>query len=103
MSETAHPRCRRCGDPHTADELDPRGWCDRCRERIIRRATAIASAVAVLGTLAGVYLVFFAMGAGERFLILWIVLAAALYFFLYKLVRRVAFAVIRGRADRSRP
>lgn len=89
--------CRNCGRERPADRLDRLRWCDRCRREVIRRATTVARITAVLGTLLLMVWVLTAIGPTPRFLIGWLVLIAAVYFFLYKLTQRVAFEVIRAR------
>ncbi len=43
------------------------------------------------------------VGTAPRFLVGWLALVAATYFFLYTLTRRVAFEVIRGRGVEPPP
>jgi hypothetical protein len=89
--------CRNCGRERPADRLDRLRWCDRCRREVIRRATVVARLTAVAGTLLLMIWILTAIGPTPRFLIGWLVLIAAVYFFLYKLTQRVAFEVIRAR------
>lgn len=93
------PLCRQCGRP--AEKLDPAGWCSECRAEVVRRAGVHAwgaVALAALPLAAG----YARVGAfGSRFLVLWVALAAAFLFLLFKVARRVGFEVIRGRALRA--
>lgn len=98
-----HPPCRECGR-EIEGKLDPHGWCAECRRRVVRRATPLAVAAAV--AVAALYLA--GLGrlgalASTNFLIFWLVLGALLAFGTYKVVRRIAFDVIRARAARSNP
>lgn len=88
--------CANCGREHPATEMDPAGWCAGCRREVVRRATIAAhgmAALAALLTLAWVVM----LVQPERFVVVWMLLVGLVYFVLYKLVRRVAFEVIRGR------
>ncbi len=89
--------CRNCGRERPADRLDRLRWCDRCRREVVRRSSVVARMVAIAGALLTMAWIFFFIGPSPRFLMGWLVLIAALYFFLSKLTQRVAFEVIRGR------
>lgn len=79
------------------DRLDRHRWCDRCRAEVVRRATLFARVTAVGGSILLMVWIFVTVGSAPRFLVGWLALVAATYFFLYTLIRRVAFEVIRGR------
>jgi hypothetical protein len=87
--------CRNCGRPST--RLDRQRWCDRCRREVVRRATVVARIAGVTGALLLMAWIVLFVGPTPRFLMGWLVLIAAVYFFLYKLTQRVAFEVVRGR------
>lgn len=89
--------CRNCGNPHPAEELDQFGWCTGCRSVVVRRATLFGRAAGILGaSLFGIW-VFDTMQPGPRSMIVWLVLIAAVYFLLYKVVQRVSFEMVRSR------
>ena len=95
--------CRRCGRAPDEGKLDAEEWCAECRAGVVKRATPVAFAAAVL--FAVLYLVALTWtGALEstNFLVFWLALGALLAFGTYKVVRRVAFDVIRSRAARTR-
>ena len=89
--------CRNCGREYPPDRLDPRRWCPLCRGEVIRRATRIARIAAIATTLAVGAGVVAAVGPSPRFLMVWLVLLAVTYLFVYKLSQRVAFELIRSR------
>ena len=78
-------------------ELDAAGWCPLCRRDVVRRATLIARVIAGLGAVAVGLWVVMIIRPGPRFLLLWLLLIGATYFFLFTLTRRVSFEVIRSR------
>lgn len=89
--------CRNCGRTYPGDRLDRHRWCERCRLEVVRRATLVARLIGIVGALALTIWVLASFGTASRFLAAWLALIAATYFFLYKLSRRIAFEVIRGR------
>jgi hypothetical protein len=89
--------CRNCGRTYPGDRLDRLRWCERCRAEVVRRATRVSRIVAVSGAALLLLWIFATVGSAPRFLVGWLALVVATYFFLYTLVRRVAFEVIRGR------
>jgi hypothetical protein len=96
LREGAHP-CRNCGREFPDDRLDERMWCNDCRRVVIRRATWIGQGVGIVGALLLGAWVFTAIGSAPRFLMIWLVLIAATYFFLFKFAQRVSFEFIRAR------
>lgn len=96
-TESAAPTelCRNCGLP--TDKADHAGWCPDCRAEVLRRASGWAwGAVALAGVPAAVLLVHTGLLA-DRFVMLWVVLAAGLLYLVFKVARRAAFEVIRAR------
>jgi hypothetical protein len=89
--------CRNCGRTRPADRLDRHRWCDGCRAAVVKRATVVARFTALGGSLLLMIWILATVGTAPRFLVGWLALVAATYFFLYTLTRRVAFEVIRGR------
>jgi amino acid transporter len=87
--------CRNCG--RAATRLDRQRWCDRCRREVVRRASRAARIVAIVAALLLMAWILLFVGPTPRFLMGWLVLIAAVYFFVYKLAQRVAFEVVRGR------
>jgi hypothetical protein len=87
--------CRNCGRP--AEKVDPVGWCPVCRGEVLRRASGWAWGVAALAAVPAAVLFLRTGVLASRFVILWVALAAGLLFVLFKVARRVAFEVIRGR------
>jgi hypothetical protein len=81
-------RCRRCRHSYPADDLDPHGWCARCKARLIGQGTWIGRVTGAL--------VAFGLGAAiavyvqpTRFLAGWIALLAGCYLVAMKVTRRV--------------
>jgi hypothetical protein len=89
--------CRNCGQIHPGDRLDRHRWCDACRTLVVARATVVGRIVGIVGALLLMIWIVATIGTSPRFLIAWVALVAATYYFLYTLARRVAFEVIRGR------
>jgi hypothetical protein len=89
--------CRNCGREHADDRLDRHRWCTACRAEVVRRATRVGRLVGFVSAFLLMLWVFFAISASPRFLMAWLALVVATYFFVYKLTQRVAFEVIRGR------
>lgn len=89
--------CANCRAIRTADELDQNDWCTACRREVVRRATTVGRVVGVLGALAVAAVLFATVDINPRFLAGWLVLIAGVHLFLYRLVRRVAFEMIRSR------
>lgn len=89
--------CRNCGRDTPEQSLDDKRWCESCRSEVVRRATRWGRGVALLSALLLGIWIAYGIGPSERFLIVWMVLVAATYVFVSKLVRRVAFEIIRGR------
>ncbi|HET8657347.1 MAG TPA: hypothetical protein VFL93_17600 [Longimicrobiaceae bacterium] len=100
MSGPAQARCRRCGRLVAEARLDPEHWCADCRAWVISRATPVGHVGGALGAIGLLVLLFLVVRARPGYLIVWLVLAALLYWFLFRLVRRVAFSVIRSHAAR---
>jgi hypothetical protein len=93
-------RCGNCDREVSAAELDAAGWCAACRAEVVRRATVSAHVLGgVGGLLAGLWVIM-VVQPGPRFVVVWLLLVAAIYFILYKLARRVAFEVFRARGVR---
>ncbi len=89
--------CANCGRGFPAKQLDRRNWCPDCRREVIRRATLAARVIAFVAALALGLWIFTMVGPAPRFLMAYVVMIVAAYFFLYKMTQRVAFEVIRGR------
>jgi hypothetical protein len=89
-------RCENCGRPAARSGLDDAGWCERCRAAVIRRATIYARGAAALLFLLGGWLLVAFVHPGARSLILWLILLCALCLLVYRLVRRVAFELVRS-------
>lgn len=96
-AEAPLERCRNCGLEVPAEDLDPFGWCRECRRVVVRRSTAIAHVASVLVAGGVGYLVGSMIASSYRLFAVWLILVAAVYFIIFKLVRRVAFEVIRSR------
>jgi hypothetical protein len=77
--------------------LDRRMWCPDCRAVVIRRSTRFARVLAFLTALALGIWIFSLVGSSPRFLMVYIIMIVAAYFFVYKLTQRVAFEIIRER------
>jgi hypothetical protein len=71
-------------------------WCPACRQEVIRRASNWARAAALLVALLVGLWIATAMRS-TRFLVAWMLLLAASYALVYKIVQRVAFEIIRAR------
>jgi DNA-directed RNA polymerase subunit RPC12/RpoP len=94
--ESDYP-CQNCGREFPGSKLDRRLWCQECRRVVVRRATWVGQTVGVVAALSlGAY-VFSVVGSSPRFMMAYLIMIAAAYFFLYKLTQRVAFEIIRGR------
>jgi hypothetical protein len=89
--------CPNCSRAFPREELDAAGWCDGCRAVVVRRATLAGRLAGIVGSFAVGYWIFGVLDPDPRFLIFWIVVVAVVYGFLYKIVRRVAFEMIRSR------
>jgi hypothetical protein len=89
--------CRNCGREVSRLDVDRQRWCGECRDVVVRRATVWARLSALLVT--GAVIIWIATGVltTQRFLVLWMLLVAAMYLLIYKIVRRIAFEVIRSR------
>jgi DNA-directed RNA polymerase subunit RPC12/RpoP len=94
--ESAYP-CRNCGREFPGARLDRRMWCPDCRKEVIRRATRIGQAVGIVSALALMAWIFSLVGPSPRFMMVYLIMIVAAYFFLFKLTQRVAFEIIRGR------
>lgn len=76
-------------------------WCQSCRQVVIRHANLWARGLGLLAGLATALWVVLGIGPSPRFpLVLWLVLIVAVYYFTMKIVRRIAFEVIRARGVR---
>ena len=94
---TASAACPNCRRPLREGEADNAGWCGTCRRTVVRRATWAAHGVAVLAAFLTLWLIVSGIRPGQRSALIWLILLAGLYFVLFRLVRRVAFELIRGR------
>jgi DNA-directed RNA polymerase subunit RPC12/RpoP len=94
--ESEYP-CRNCGRDFPGTRLDRRMWCPDCRKEVIRRATTIARLAGLVAALGLAAWIFTMLGPSPRFLVVYLVMIVAAYFFLYKMTQRVAFEIIRGR------
>jgi hypothetical protein len=89
--------CPNCHRRYPAADLDQVGWCDRCRAVVIRRATLTGRLAGIIGSLAVGYWIFGVLNPDDRFLMVWLLVVAVVYGFLYKIVQRVSFEIIRSR------
>ncbi|MEX2569989.1 MAG: hypothetical protein WD737_01720 [Gemmatimonadota bacterium] len=89
--------CANCGREFPTTDLDRRLWCPDCRKAVIRRATWAGQAVGLVTALALSIWIYTLVGPAPRFLIVYVIMIVAAYFFLYKLTQRVAFEIIRSR------
>lgn len=89
--------CPNCRHPLEEGEADSAGWCAACRRAVVRRSTWIAHGAAIFGALLLLWLIVSRVQPAQRFALLWLILLAGLYLVLFRLVRRVAFELIRGR------
>ena len=92
--------CGNCGRRRAVSDLDGAGWCGLCRQMVVTRATFIAHTVAGLVALAVAIWIVMGVHPGPRFVLVWAILIGAIYFFLFRLTRRVAFEVVRTRGVR---
>jgi hypothetical protein len=98
MSEEWTGPCRVCGHQFGEnDKPDAAGWCSTCRARLVSRSTRVAWAPAVIFGLLYGYLLVWGGLLESRFMVVWIALGVALSWVMFKVARRVAFDVIRGR------
>lgn len=95
--------CRNCGREVSRLDVDRQLWCSECRGVVVRRATIWARVAAVLVTFGVVVWVATGVLTSQRFLVLWMLLVAAMYLLVYKIVRRVAFEIIRSRGVPAPP
>jgi hypothetical protein len=79
------------------NKLDRSMWCPDCRQVVIRRATLVGQGVGLLTALLLALWIFSMVGTAPRFLMAYVVMVVAAYFFLFKLTQRVAFELIRAR------
>jgi predicted RNA-binding Zn-ribbon protein involved in translation (DUF1610 family) len=89
--------CRNCGRMFPGNKLDRSMWCPDCRQVVIRRATLVGQGVGLLTALLLALWIFSMVGTAPRFLMAYVVMVVAAYFFLFKLTQRVAFELIRAR------
>jgi hypothetical protein len=89
--------CRNCRREFSRLEVDRQGWCESCRNVVVRRATVWARIAAVLVTMSVMVWIATGVLTSQRFLVLWMLLLAAMYLLIYKIVRRIAFELIRSR------
>ncbi|CAN5687129.1 hypothetical protein BH23GEM8_BH23GEM8_04170 [soil metagenome] len=89
--------CRNCGRSFGGDQVDRHRWCEECRTELVRRATLTARITAVVGAILLIVWILLTVGTAPRFIVGWLALVVAAYYFLFTLTRRVAFEVIRGR------
>ena len=90
--------CPNCGRPHPRESLDARGWCPECRAAVIARARPWGIAAGVLAGVASLVAIVLLVSPTLRIpVVVWVVVAGAIYFVTFRVVRRVAFEVIRGR------
>jgi uncharacterized membrane protein YfcA len=89
--------CPNCGREFPVSLLDKRLWCPDCRQAVIRRATIVGRlAGIVIAAALGIW-IFSMVGIRPRFMMFYLLLVAAVYFFVYKVTQRVAFEFIRER------
>jgi hypothetical protein len=89
--------CANCGREFPGTQLDRGMWCADCRKVVVRRATWVGQTVALVAALSLMAYVFSVVGSSPRFMMAYIVMIVAAYFFLFKLTQRVAFEIIRSR------
>ena len=89
--------CSNCGRTFPVSKLDRRLWCQDCRGEVIRRATIAARIIALLVSASLAVWIFSVVGTSPRFLMAYVIMVVAAYFFLYKLTQRVSFEIIRSR------
>ena len=98
MAEEWAGPCRICGRAFGEDEKpDANGWCATCRARLVSRSTRVAVLPALIFAVLFYLLVAWSGVLGSRFLVVWLALGVALAWVVFKIARRVAFDVIRGR------
>ncbi len=90
--------CSNCGRLYPADELDRQRWCKSCRAIVVRRATYWAVGAGLVAAAVTLAWVIQGIGRSPTFpLVLWMVMIVAVFYFVYKIVRRVGFEIIRSR------
>lgn len=95
-AEALSAQCRNCDQPASPDDLDRFRWCEACLRELLRRSAWSARGIAVVVTLGLALWIALAVGPSQRFLVAWMAILAAIYFFVSRLSRRIAFDVIRG-------
>ena len=100
MNQPAAGACPNCQQPVELGGADSAGWCMGCRRRLVRRANAAGHVAGALSLVGAMWLLVMVIQPGERFVLLWLLLAAAIYFVLFRVVRRMAFEIIRTRGVR---
>jgi hypothetical protein len=89
--------CRNCGREVPRLDVDRQFWCADCRDVVVSRATVWARLSAVAVTVGVIIWISTGVLTTQRFLVLWMLMVAAIYLLVYKIVRRIAFEVIRSR------
>ena len=98
MAEDWAGPCRICGHEFGENEKpDANGWCAKCRARLVSRSTRVAYLPAIVFAILFYILVASSGLLGSRFMVVWLALGVALTWVVFKVARRVAFDVIRGR------
>jgi hypothetical protein len=89
--------CANCGRKVPPGELDAAGWCKACRAEVVHRASLYARGAALFVSLMVAAWIAVVVGPSSRFLVGWMALVAATYLVTARLVRRIAFEIIRNR------
>jgi hypothetical protein len=90
--------CVRCGRTVRAGDADTEGWCQACRQDLIRRATRWSvPPPLVVGVLYG-WLLYWTGLLESAALVFFLALGGVFVFVTYKVSRRVFFDLLRGRA-----
>ena len=108
MTDTPTPsetvRCRNCERSVSAEEADAAGWCADCRAELIRRASRWARVMALAISIPGVFLLAISVDPEAEWpVVIWLLLIAAMYFFLFRFARRIAFELVRRRGVTPAP
>lgn len=89
--------CSNCGRTRVGETPDPAGWCAACRGEVVRQATRMARVAAVVAVVLAALVLAWTGAFGSLFMVGWLALAALLVYGVFKIVRRVAFDVVRSR------
>jgi apolipoprotein N-acyltransferase len=93
------PRCHRCRQERTSEELDRILWCEDCQRAERRRAAWLGRAIAFAAAIALTFWIALDVQPAADFRIVWALVIIAAFYLVSRLVKELVYGLARVRNE----